>query len=146
MDKKIVPRNKMTSRSSLVTKLLELHGDKCPLCDRVLDDTTCVIDHIVPVAMGGTHEIDNMQLLFFRSAVTCITLFIYLLITDRSKLKINLKDIWYFLGTGILSFTLFGFSYFYTIQNASMSLAAMLLYTSPFFVMVMAGIFFREKR
>ena len=63
MDKKIVPRNKMTSRSSLVTKLLELHGDKCPLCDRVLDDTTCVIDHIVPVAMGGTHEIDNMQLL-----------------------------------------------------------------------------------
>ncbi len=63
MDKKIVQRNKMTSRSALVAKLLELHGDKCPHCDRVLDNTTCVIDHIIPMAMGGTHEIDNMQLL-----------------------------------------------------------------------------------
>lgn len=89
--------------------------------------------------------LDNMQLLFFRSAVTCLTLALYLLLTDKSKLKIKLKDIWYFLGTGILSFTLFGFSYFYTIQHASMSLAAMLLYTSPFFVMIMAAIFFREK-
>ncbi len=89
--------------------------------------------------------LDNMQLLFFRSAVTFISLFAYLFFTDRSKLKIDLKDIWYFFGTGVLSFTLFGISYFYTIANASMSLAAMLLYTAPFFVMVMAGIFFREK-
>ncbi|MBQ7985796.1 MAG: EamA family transporter [Clostridia bacterium] len=89
--------------------------------------------------------LDNMQLLFFRSAITCLTLFVYLLITDKSKLKIDIKDIWCFLGTGILSFTLFGFCYFYTIANASMSLAAMLLYTSPFFVMIMAAIFFREK-
>lgn len=89
--------------------------------------------------------LDNMQLLFFRSVITCLTLFVYLFITDKSKLKIALKDVWYFIGTGVLSFTLFGFCYFYTIQNASMSLAAMLLYTSPFFVMVMAAIFFREK-
>ncbi len=89
--------------------------------------------------------LDNMQLLFFRSVITCLTLFIYLFITDKSKLKIALKDIWYFIGTGVLSFTLFGICYFYTIQNASMSLAAMLLYTSPFFVMIMAAIFFREK-
>lgn len=87
----------------------------------------------------------NMELLFFRSAVTSATLFIYLLFADRSKLKIHFKDIWYFIGTGILSFTLFGVCYFYTISHASMSLAAMLLYTSPFFVMIMAAIFFREK-
>lgn len=89
--------------------------------------------------------LDNIELLFFRSSVTTLTLFIYLFITDRSKLKIDFRDIWYFFGTGVLSFTLFGFCYFYTISNASMSLAAMLLYTSPFFVMLMAAIFFREK-
>ena len=89
--------------------------------------------------------LDNMQLLFFRSAITFITLFAYLFFTDREKLKIDLKDLWYFIGTGVLSFTLFGFCYFYTIQNASMSLAAMLLYTAPFFVMIMSAIFFREK-
>ena len=93
----------------------------------------------------NSQGLNNMQLLFFRSAITCLTLLVYLFITDKSKLKIALRDIWYFIGTGVLSFTLFGVCYFYTIANASMSLAAMLLYTSPFFVMIMAAIFFREK-
>lgn len=93
----------------------------------------------------NSQGLDNIELLFFRSSVTAITLFIYLFITDKSKLKIKLCDIWYFFGTGVLSFTLFGICYFYTISNASMSLAAMLLYTAPFFVMLMAAIFFREK-
>lgn len=93
----------------------------------------------------NTFGLDNIQLLFFRSVITFLTLLVYLMITDRSKLKIDIKDIWVFMGTGIVSFALFGFCYFYTIQHASMSLAAMLLYTSPFFVMIMSAIFFREK-
>lgn len=89
--------------------------------------------------------LDNMQLIFFRSSVTAILLGVFLLFKDRTKLKIALKDWWYFFGTGVLSFTLFGFCYFYTIQHSSMSLAAMLLYTAPIFVMIMASIFFHEK-
>ncbi len=89
--------------------------------------------------------LDDMQLLFFRGSVTALSISIYLLIKDRSKMKIDPKDWWYFFGTGILSFTLFGFCYFYTISAASMSVAAILLYTSPFFVMIMSAIFFREK-
>ena len=89
--------------------------------------------------------LDNIQLLFFRSFITALSLFIFLLIKDRSKLKIHIRDLWCFFGTGILSFLLFGFFYFYTIANASMSVAAILLYTAPFFVMLMSGIFFREK-
>ncbi len=89
--------------------------------------------------------LDNFQLLFFRSLITAATISIYLFICDKSKMKISPKDWWYFFGTGILSFALFGFCYFYTIAHASMSVAAILLYTSPFFVMIMAAIFFREK-
>lgn len=92
-------------------------------------------------AMG----LSTFDMIFFRSSVTAISMFIYLLLTDRSKLKIDIKDWWYFFGTGVLSFLLFGFCYFYTIKNASMSLAAILLYTSPFFVIIMARIFFKEK-
>ena len=87
----------------------------------------------------------TLDMIFFRSAVTALVMFIFLLISDKSKLKIDPKDWWYFFGTGILSFLLFGFCYFYTITHASMSIAAILLYTSPFFVIVMARIFFKEK-
>ncbi|MBO5060403.1 MAG: EamA family transporter [Clostridia bacterium] len=93
----------------------------------------------------NTSGLDNMQLLFFRSSITAVTMSVYLLLTDKSQMKINPKDWWYFFGTGILSFALFGFCYFYTISHASMSVAAILLYTSPFFVMLMASVFFREK-
>lgn len=89
--------------------------------------------------------LDNIQLLFIRSIITAAAMSLYLLATDKSKLKVNPKDLWYFFGTGILSFLLFGFCYFYTISHASMSVAAILLYTSPFFVMIMAAIFFGEK-
>ena len=87
----------------------------------------------------------TFDMIFFRSGVTSLVMFIFLLVTDRKKLKIDPKDWWYFFGTGILSFLLFGFCYFYTITHASMSIAAILLYTSPFFVIVMARIFFKEK-
>lgn len=89
--------------------------------------------------------LDNIQLLFFRSAVTTVSLFVYIICTDKNKLRISPKDWWYFFGTGILSFLLFGFFYFYTIAHASMSVAAILLYTAPFFVMLMSCLFFREK-
>ena len=91
------------------------------------------------------YGLDNMQLLFFRSSITALIMFIWLFFTDRTKLKINIKDWWYFFGTGILSFLLFGFCYFYTIVHASMSVAAILLYTAPFFVMLMSAAFFKEK-
>ncbi len=89
--------------------------------------------------------LDNMQLLFFRSFLTTLVLGVYLLFSDKKKFKIHIKDCRYFFGTGILSFLFFGFAYFYTINHASMPVAAVLLYTAPFFVMLMAAIFFKEK-
>ncbi len=89
--------------------------------------------------------LDNFQLMFFRSVITAVGIGGFLLITDKSKMKIDLKDWWYFFGSGILSFFTFSLCYFYTISAASMSVAAILLYTAPFFVMLMSAIFFKEK-
>lgn len=93
----------------------------------------------------NTVGLDNFQLMFFRSTITAVSVSVFLLITDRDKMKINPKDLWYFFGSGILSFFIFSLCYFYTISNASMSVAAILLYTAPFFVMIMSAVFFKEK-
>lgn len=87
----------------------------------------------------------SMQSTFFRCAVTFIIMFAYFMIFDRDKLKISPKDIWYFLGTGILSFSAMGYFYFTTINLTSASVAAILLYTSPIFVLLMSALFFRER-
>ncbi len=87
----------------------------------------------------------SMQATFFRCAVTFIILFAYFAVFDRKKLKIELRDIWCFLGTGILSFSMMGYFYFTTITLTTASVAAILLYTSPFFVLLMSALFFKER-
>ena len=64
--------------------------------------------------------------------------------TNPAQLKIRWKDAGLFLGMGIFSLLLFTVCYFTTIRMASLSVAAILLYTSPIWVMLMSLVCFRE--
>lgn len=70
---------------------------------------------------------------------------LYILIFNRSQFKVKLKDIWCFLGTGIVSLLLFSTCYFSALNYTSLAVAAILLYTAPFFVMLMSLWLFKEK-
>lgn len=70
---------------------------------------------------------------------------LYILIFNRSQFKIKLKDLWCFLGTGIVSLLLFSTCYFSALNYTSLAVAAILLYTAPFFVMLMSLVLFKEK-
>ncbi|MBQ8614897.1 MAG: EamA family transporter [Ruminiclostridium sp.] len=86
-----------------------------------------------------------VQITETRCLVTALSLVVYILITDREKLKIKPGDLWIFLGTGILSIAFFNICYFNAIEASGLSAAAILLYTSPFFVLVLSAIFFKER-
>lgn len=85
------------------------------------------------------------QILFARCIVPCVVLGVFLLILDRSALRIRLRDLWYFLGSGLLSVTMFGLAYMNAMQEMSLSLAVVLLYTAPIFVMLLSALFFHER-
>ena len=51
----------------------------------------------------------SMEVVALRVIFSAIILLIYLLVTDRSKLKIKLKDIPLFCGTGICSIVFFNY-------------------------------------
>ena len=72
-------------------------------------------------------------------------LILFLLITDHRKLKIEKQDLKWFLGTGLGSLFINNLAYAETVQRASLSVAVVLLYTAPFFVMIMSILFFKEK-
>jgi len=92
-------------------------------------------------AMG----LSTMQIMFFRTTLAVILFGVVLFFFDRKSLQIELRHLWYFFGSGVLSFFVFGYAYFKTITLTSMSIAATLLYTSPIFVMLMSILFFRER-
>lgn len=87
----------------------------------------------------------SLEIVNVRAITTTILLFLFLLIYNRDMLKIRLKDLWCFLGTGILSIVFFNYCYFKAITLTSLSVAAVLLYTAPVFVMFISAVLFREK-
>lgn len=93
----------------------------------------------------GAVGIASMEICLIRSVVTLISLFLVIVVCQRSALRIRLKDIWCFIGTGAFSVTFFNFCYFKTMTLTSLSVAAVLLYMAPVFVMLMSAVLFREK-
>lgn len=87
----------------------------------------------------------SMQMVTIRTALTAVILFIILLVFKRDMLKIKLRDIWCFIGTGICSIIFFNYCYFNCINLTSLSVAAVLLYTAPAIVMIMSAIIFKEN-
>lgn len=89
--------------------------------------------------------LDSMQILALRVGVTAVLMGLFLFIYNRKLLKIRWKDLWCFLGTGICSVVFFGYCYNRTILLTSLSVAAILLYTAPIFVMVLSRFLFGER-
>ena len=89
--------------------------------------------------------LDALQISALRLCVAAASLALALLLFRRELLKIRLRDLWMFVCTGVVSVVLFNTLYFYTTVNSQASVAVVLLYTSPAFVILLSALCFREK-
>ena len=94
------------------------------------------------LSAGGldTLQIGGLRLLFAAVLFTG-----FALCRDPGCLRIRPRDIWCFVGTGIVSIVVFNLLYFYTVISSQASVAVVLLYTSPVFVMLLSLIIFGER-
>lgn len=84
------------------------------------------------------------QVVAVRAISASIFLFIFVSWKKREAIKIKLSDSKYFVGTGIISIVFFNWCMFEAINETSISIASILLYTAPAFVMIFSKIFFKE--
>jgi drug/metabolite transporter (DMT)-like permease len=87
----------------------------------------------------------SIQVACLRLVTAGIIFALILLIKDPKGFKIKVKDIPLFLALGLVSILFFTCCYFTAIRLMTMSTAAILLYTSPIWVMVLSVIFLKEK-
>ena len=87
----------------------------------------------------------QMDIVFGRTFFTSLILGLIILFKDKSLFKIKLKDFWIFALSGIFSIVLFNFSYYKTMSLTTLSVAAVLLYTAPFFVLILATLFLGSR-
>lgn len=87
----------------------------------------------------------QIQIVAIRVTSAAIVLSTYVFFRNKKLFKIKWKDCWCFIGTGIISLVFFNWCYFIAINYTSLAVAAVLLYTSPIFVMLLSALLFKEK-
>lgn len=85
-----------------------------------------------------------LQIVTLRVVSAAVMLTFYLAITNPKLLKIDFKDSFSFIGTGIFSIVFFNWCYFTAIEEVSLSIAVILLYTGPAFVTLLSWILLGE--
>ncbi|MCQ2433368.1 MAG: DMT family transporter, partial [Clostridia bacterium] len=83
--------------------------------------------------------------IILRCGISAVCFAILILCTGAKQFRVKLKDLWCFLGSGLLSLLFFTFCYFNAINMMSLSVAAVLLYTAPTIVMLLSLLLFKEK-
>lgn len=86
----------------------------------------------------------SLQIVTLRVVSAAIMLTVYLALKNPGLLKIEIRDSFSFVGTGIFSIVFFNWCYFTAIDEISLSIAVILLYTGPAFVVILSWILFGE--
>lgn len=88
---------------------------------------------------------DSMQITLIRLVSGAILLVTFALIYDKTLFKISIRDIPIFIGIGIFSVLMMSWMYFSAIMKSTMSVAVILLYTAPIWVLLASVLFYGEK-
>ncbi|MCR5688492.1 MAG: DMT family transporter [Lachnospiraceae bacterium] len=87
----------------------------------------------------------SIQIVSIRVTAAALFFCLILLIRDRTGFRIRPRDTVLFFGLGFGSILFFTVCYFTAISMMTLSAAAILLYTSPVWIMLMSVMFFHEK-
>lgn len=86
-----------------------------------------------------------MDIVSIRAWGSVLLLFPGLFAADRALLRVNWRDIWCFVGTGVFSIVFFSYCYFRNVEISSAAFASILMYTSPVWVTLLSMVFFKER-
>lgn len=93
------------------------------------------------MAAGLTPE----SIVLVRNLGGLILLGLVLAVWKRDVFRIDPRHLVYFFGTGVVSVLLFTWCYFSCQQECSLAVAAILLYTSPAFVVLLSALLWRDR-
>jgi drug/metabolite transporter (DMT)-like permease len=87
----------------------------------------------------------SFQVMAVRAVFSAVILGIGTAIFAPKKLRVRWRDLWMFFGTGICSIVLCNVCFFTAVTITTLSVASILMYTAPVFVMLLSALFFHER-
>ena len=121
-------------------KLMAYAGESAVLVAAVM--WGCIGLFARPLSAAGFSSIETVA---GRALFTAFFMFLIIVAVNPNLLKIKLRDLWIFVGTGICSFLFFNICYMSSMMENSLSVACILMYTSPFWILTLSVPIFKEK-
>jgi len=90
----------------------------------------------------GIYALEIAQI---RLTVGALALGVYIFCKHRDQFRIRLRDLWCFVGSGMVSVLLFTILYFKSLEYASIPTASVLISMSPIYVTINSRLLFKEK-
>lgn len=87
----------------------------------------------------------QIQISFLRCLVASMVMIPVLCLKNPQLFQVKWCDLWCFIGTGTVGLAFMNLCYFTSLQYNTLSVAAVLLHTSPAFVFILSTVLFREK-
>jgi drug/metabolite transporter (DMT)-like permease len=95
--------------------------------------------------LAFAYGINPATLIALRLLISSVTVLIPITLFRRELFRIQKRDLPKFLIFGIVATALQRVTYFYAVDLTTVTMAAMLFYTYPIFVTIVASTFFKEK-
>jgi len=92
-----------------------------------------------------TTRFDTLIITQTRSGISFILIALYFLLKDRAVFRIQMRDLPKFASAGIIGIAVTNFTYYYTVQEATVAAAILLQYTAPVLVMLYAVMIARNE-
>lgn len=93
----------------------------------------------------GSLSINSFTIAFFRAIIAGLCMFLILWKKKRSELKIGLKDTLFFMIYGFVAFTVAFTGYNISVTRIPISVATILFFLNPIWVVLLNKILFKEK-
>lgn len=93
----------------------------------------------------ANYQISPLTIVFSRSLIAALVLFIAIGITNRKQLQLKKHDWLFFICFGLIGVTAFFYIYIYAITLNGIGVAAVMLYTAPIWVTLYSVLIFHER-
>ncbi len=93
----------------------------------------------------GALGFSSLQLVGFRAGLSALIIGVWLFIKNKSLFRVKPKHLPLLFCSGVLSFSLFAYLYYVSMEYNGLAVAAILLYTAPIFVAVLSVFIFKTK-
>ena len=92
------------------------------------------------------HRFDTLTITQARTSLAFVLMLLYFVIKDRSRFRVQFRDVWKLAVLGVVGLAITNFTYYFTVKEATVAAAILVQYTAPVWVLLYSVWILKEEK